>query len=141
MVFYDCIVLIEYVGAAEPASQSAREAVKQEEGEAAATIKTEDVIEHEVGQQQEQQQHQQQLVYVAKEEVGEESGVGVLEAGQPEMENGALVEPTGAEVVAIAVAAAAATTAATATDVNEDPNATYTLHELGYHSAHIIHER
>lgn len=134
-------MLIEYVGAAEPASQFAREAVKQQEGETVATIKTEDVIEHEVGQQQEQQQHQQQLVYVAKEEVGEESGVGVLEAGRPEIENGALAEPTGAEVVAIA--AAATTTAATATDdhVNEDSNATYTLHELGYHSAHIIHER
>jgi len=133
-------VLIEYVGAAEPTSQSAREAVKQEEGE--ATIKTEDVIEHEVGQQQEQQQHQQQLVYVAKEEIGEESGVGVLEAGQPGMENGALVEPTGAEVAIAVAAAAATTTAAGANDhVNEDPNATYTLHELGYHSAHMIHER
>lgn len=133
-------MLIEYAGATEPTSQSAREAVKQEKGEAVATIKSENVIEHEVGQQQEQQQHQQQLVYVAKEEVGEETGVGVLEAGQPEMENGALVEPTGAEVVSIAVAAAAITTA-TDDHVNEDPNATYTLHELGYHSAHIIHER
>ncbi|KAL6255434.1 hypothetical protein P5V15_013769 [Pogonomyrmex californicus] len=136
-------VLIGYVGATESTSQSTREAiVKQEEGKAVAVtaIKSEDVIGHEVGQQQEQeQQHQQQLAFVATEEVGEEeSGVGVLEAGQPEMENGAMVESTGAEAVAIAVAAVAAV--ATDDHTNEDPNATYTLHELDYHPTHIIHE-
>ncbi|XP_039306205.1 box A-binding factor isoform X2 [Solenopsis invicta] len=137
-------VLIGYVGATEPTSQSTREAiVKEEEGKAVATaIKSEDVIGHEVGQQQEQQQQQQQqqqqLAFVATGEAGEEnSGVGVLEAGQPEMENGAMVEPTGAEAVAIAVAAVAA---AADDHANEDPNTTYTLHELDYHSTHIIHE-
>lgn len=145
-------MLIEYVGAAEPASQSSREAVvKQEEGKAVTAIKCEDVIENEVDRQQEQeqeQQHQQQqqqqqqlATYVANEETGEESGVGVLEAGQPEMENGVMVQPTGAEAVAIAVAAVAAV--ANNAHADEDPNATYTLHELGYHHhpAHIIHER
>ncbi|XP_018308709.1 box A-binding factor isoform X3 [Mycetomoellerius zeteki] len=138
-------VLIGYVGATEPASQSTREAiVKQEEGDkavAVTAIKSEDVIGHEVGQQQEQQQQQQQqqqLAFVATEETEEEdSGVGVLEAGQPEMENGAMVEPTGAEAVAIAVAAVAA---AADDHANEDPNTTYTLHELDYHPTHIIHE-
>ncbi|XP_012061619.1 PREDICTED: box A-binding factor-like [Atta cephalotes] len=138
-------ILIGYVGATESASQSTREAiVKQEEGDkavAATAIKSEDVIGHEVGQQQEQhqqQQHQQQLAFVATEETEEEdSGVGVLEAGQPEMENGAMVEPTGAEAVAIAVAAVAA---ATDDHANEDPNTAYTLHELDYHPTHIIHE-
>lgn len=107
---------------------------------AATAIKSEDVIGHEVGQQQEQQQQQQQqLAFVATgEETGEEdNGVGVLEAGQPEMENGAIVEPTGAEAVAIAVAAVAAA----ADDHAEDSNTTYTLHELDYHPTHIIHER
>lgn len=120
----------------ETTSQSKEAIVKQEaeEEKAAVAIKSEDVIKHDVGQEQ----HPQQLVYVAKEEVGEESGVGVLEAGQPEMENGALVEPTGAEAVAIAVATVAA---AVNNHADEDPNATYTLHELGYHPAHIIHER
>ncbi|XP_072763979.1 uncharacterized protein [Anoplolepis gracilipes] len=140
-------LLIEYVGATEPTSQSTREAVvKQEEGKAVTAIKSEDVIENEVDRQQEQeqeqaqeQQQQQQLAtYVANEETGEESGVGVLEAGQPEMENGVMVQPTGAEAVAIAVAAVAAV--ANDGHADEDPNTTYTLHELGYHSAHIIHE-
>lgn len=143
-LFDGYIVLIGYVGATEPASQSTREAiVKQEEGSkavAATAIKSEDVIEHEVGQQQEQQQQQQQqLAFVATGETEEEdSGVGVLEAGQPEMENGAMVEPTGAEAVAIAVAAVAA---AADDHANEDTNTTYTLHELDYHPTHIIHER
>lgn len=143
MIRLTVIVLIGYVGATEPASQSAREAiVKREEGgkaAAATAIKSEDVIGHEVGQQQEQQQQQQQqLAFVATGEAGEEgSGVGVLEAGQPEMENGAIVEPTGAEAVAIAVAAVAAV----ADDHAEDPNTAYTLHELDYHPTHIIHER
>lgn len=146
-------MLIEYVGAAEPASQSSSRVavVKQEEGKAVTAIKCEDVIENEVDRQQEQeqeqqhhqqQQQQQQLAtYVANEETGEESGVGVLEAGQPEMENGVMVQPTGAEAVAIAVAAVAAV--ANNAHAGEDPNATYTLHELGYHHhpAHIIHER
>ncbi|XP_011687832.1 PREDICTED: box A-binding factor-like isoform X2 [Wasmannia auropunctata] len=131
-------VLIGYVGATESASQSTREAiVKQEEGvKAVATtaIKSEDVIEHEVGQEQQQQQ---QLAFATGETEEEDSGVGVLEAGQPEMENGAMVEPTGAEAVAIAVAAVAA---ATDDHANEDPNTTYTLHELDYHPTHIIHE-
>lgn len=136
----DCTVLIEYVGDVQPASQTIREPVaKQEEGE---LIKNEDVIEHEVGQQQEQQQQQaqqqqQQMAYVPNsEEVGEENGVGVLEAGQPEMENGAMVEPSGVEAVAIAVAAATADN-----HVDQDPNVTYTLHDLGYHPAQIIHDR
>ncbi|XP_071560894.1 uncharacterized protein [Temnothorax nylanderi] len=137
-------VLIGYVGATEPASQSTREAIikQEEEGKAVATtaIKSEDVIGHEVGQQeqQQQQQQQQQLAFVTTGEAGEEdSGVGVLEAGQPEMENGAMVEPTGAEAVAIAVAAVAA---AADDHANEDPNTTYTLHELDYQPTHIIHE-
>lgn len=133
--------LLDYVeGTAESTSQTAREAViRQEEGEAttaatvaAVPIKSEDVIEHEVDQRQEQQQQQQQqrqLAYVASEEIGKES-VGVLKAGQPEMENGAIVESTGG-AVAIAVAAAAG-------DHVEDPNAIYTLHQLGYHAASII---
>ncbi|XP_014478946.1 PREDICTED: box A-binding factor-like isoform X2 [Dinoponera quadriceps] len=133
-------MLLDYVeGAAEPTSQIAREAVIEcEEREAAAaatvTIKSEDVIEHGVEQRQEQQQQQQrQLAYVASEEAGKES-VGVLKAGQPEMENGAIVAAsTGAEAVAIAVAAATA-----AGDHTEDPSATYTLHQLGYHAANII---
>jgi len=138
----DCAVLIEYVGDVEPASQTIREPVaKPEEGE---VIKNEDVIEREAAsqqqeqQQQQAQQQQQQLAsYVRNsEEVGEENGVGVLEAGQPEMENGAMVEPSGVEAVAIAVAAA------TADDhVDQDPNVTYTLHDLGYHPAQIIHEK
>lgn len=150
--FDNYIVLIGYVGASEPTSQSTREAIvkQEEEGKAVATtIKSEDVIGHEVGQQEQQQQQQQQrrqrqqqqqqLAFVAAGEAGEEnSGVGVLEAGQPEMENGAMVEPTGAEAVAIAVAAVAA---AADDHANEDPNATYTLHELDYHPAHMIHER
>jgi len=118
-------------------SQSTREAiVKREEGGkvvAATAIKNEDVIGHEVGQEQQQQQ-QQQLAFVATGETEEEdSGVGVLEAGQPEMENGAMVEPT--EAVAIAVAAVADDR------TNEDSSTTYTLHELDYHPTHIIHER
>ncbi|XP_020287621.1 box A-binding factor-like isoform X2 [Pseudomyrmex gracilis] len=120
-------------------SQSAKEAIVKQEMEeekaavVVAAIKSEDVIKHDVGQE-----HPQQLVYVAKEEIGEESGVGVLEeAGQPEMENGALVEPTGVEAVAIAVATVAA---AVNNHADDDPNATYTLHELGYHPAHMIHE-
>lgn len=133
--------MIGYVGATEPASQSTREAIvkQEEEGKAVATtIKTEDVIGHEVGHQ-EQQQQQQQLAFVATREAGEEnSGVGVLEAGQPEMENGAMVEPTGAEAVAIAVAAVAA---GADNHANEDSNTTYTLHELDYHPTHIIQER
>lgn len=122
----------EYVET-EATSQSTKEAiVKQEvEEEKAAVvvaIKSENVIKHDG------QEHPQQLVYVAKEEVGEESGVGVLEAGQSEMENGVLVEPTGVEAVAIAVATVAA---AVNNHADEDPNATYTLHELGYHPAHM----
>jgi len=129
--------LIGYVEATEPVSQSTREAiVKREEGGkvvAATAIKNEDVIGHEVGQEQQQQQ-QQQLAFVATGETEEEdSGVGVLEAGQPEMENGAMVEPT--EAVAIAVAAVADDR------TNEDSSTTYTLHELDYHPTHIIHER
>lgn len=131
-------MLLDYVeGIVEPTSQTAREAViKREEGEATAaavTIKTEDVIEHEVDQQQQQQQQQRQseqqrqLAYVASEEAGKES-VGVLKAGQPEMENGAIVESAGA--VAIAVAAAG--------DRADDPSATYTLQQLDYHAANII---
>lgn len=134
-----CVVLIEYVGAAEAASREA--VVKQEEGKATMAIKSEDVIESEADQEQEQEQQQQQQLtaYVSNEETGEESGVGVLEAGQPEMENGVMVQPTGAEAVAIAVAAVAAVANDARSD--EDPNATYTLHELGYHPAHMIHER
>ncbi|XP_070165203.1 box A-binding factor isoform X3 [Polyergus mexicanus] len=134
-------LLIEYVGAAEPES---REAVVKEEGKTVMAIKSEDVIENEVERQQEQEQEQQQqqqqqlAAYVANEESGEESGVGVLEAGQPEMENGVMIQPTGAEAVAIAVAAVAAV--ANDGHVDEDPNATYTLHELGYHPAHMIHQ-
>lgn len=138
-------MLIEYVGATEP--ESTREAVvkQEEEGQAVTAIKSEDVIENEVERQQEQEQEQQQqqqqqlATYVANEETGEESGVGVLEAGQPEMENGVMIQPTGAEAVAIAVAAVAAV--ANDGHADEDPNATYTLHELGYHPAHIIHQR
>ncbi|XP_011332333.1 box A-binding factor isoform X2 [Ooceraea biroi] len=134
-------LLIEYVGAMEPASQTVREPVIKQEEEGEVIKNNEDVIEHEVGQQQEQQQQQaqqqqQQLPYVPNsEEVGEENGVGVLEAGQPEMENGAMVEPSGVEAVAIAVAAATADN-----PVDQDPNVTYTLHDLGYHPAQIIHE-
>ncbi|XP_015587192.1 box A-binding factor isoform X2 [Cephus cinctus] len=81
------------------------------------------------GVEERQQHQQQQLNYAGADEGG--NGVGVLEAGQPEMENGALVESTGAETVAIPVR----------TEHEEDASATYTLHQLGYHSGHIIHER
>ncbi|XP_063978767.1 box A-binding factor-like isoform X2 [Diachasmimorpha longicaudata] len=77
--------------------------------------------------QQQQQEHE--LEYA---EDGGES-VGVLEAVRPEIENGALVEPSAPEPVAISLVAP---------EHGDDGNNEYTLHQLGYHSGHhIIHDR
>ncbi|XP_011296858.1 box A-binding factor isoform X2 [Fopius arisanus] len=92
------------------------------------TIKTES--EHEqVSNSCLRQQQEHELDY------GDDGGdsVGVLEAVRPEIENGALVEPTAPEPVAISLV------------IPEHQHTTttgYTLHQLGYHSSHhIIHER
>ncbi|XP_043469552.1 box A-binding factor-like isoform X2 [Leptopilina heterotoma] len=82
-----------------------------------------------------QQQQQQQIGYSSAEEGGD--GVGVLEAGQPEIENGGLVEGT-------VVESGAAPVVASVTDLDDNTNLTsYTLiRQLGYHSTQqIIHER
>ncbi|XP_051160725.1 box A-binding factor-like isoform X3 [Leptopilina boulardi] len=81
-------------------------------------------------------QHQQQIGYSSAAEEGGD-GVGVLEAGQPETENGGLVEATVVESVAAPVVASV-------TDLEDNTNLTsYTLiRQLGYHpTQHIIHER
>lgn len=138
-------MLIEYVEpTGEPVSQTTSGGeetaiVKQDREEemvavTRAAIKTENVIEHhgllQKQQQQQRQRQQQQLAYVTtSEETGEESGVGVLGAGQQEIENGVMVESTGADAVAIAV------------DHIDEPHTTYTLQQLSYHPSHIIHER
>lgn len=111
------------------------EAVEGDEEAGDVTIKTENNVEHEavLRQQHQQQQQQPQLEtagYASSVDEGGD-GVGVLEAGRPEMENGVLVEPSVAEAVAITVGA----------DHEGDPNAAYTLHELGYTTHHIIHDR
>ena len=99
------------------------------------TIKTENNVEHEVVLQQQHHQQQQQHLGTTEYTSGPDEGgdgVGVLEAGRPEMENGVLVEPASVvEALAMTVA----------TDHEDDPNSTYTLHELGYTTHHIIHDR
>ncbi|XP_033221304.1 box A-binding factor-like isoform X2 [Belonocnema kinseyi] len=129
-------VLVEYVaGSLEQMTHSVRQPV----GEAAdlaggniEAIKNESNAEHIVVRQL--QQHHQQLGYSSAEEGGD--GVGVLGAGQPETENGGLVEPTVVEPVAAPIVASV-------TDHEDNNNLTsYTLRQLGYHPVHqIIHDR
>ncbi|XP_012274501.2 siderophore biosynthesis regulatory protein URBS1 [Orussus abietinus] len=121
---------------AQRAREDAEEGVNSEGG--GRPIKSENVTEHEVGQPQERpqrerhQQHpqHQQLGYVVVDEEGD--AVGVLEAGRPEMENGGLVEPSDTEAIGISVRPAP----------EDDPETTYTLHQMGYHQVEeIIQER
>ncbi|XP_015112412.1 uncharacterized protein LOC107038045 isoform X2 [Diachasma alloeum] len=75
--------------------------------------------------------HQQEHELDYAEDGGE--SVGVLEAVRPEIENGALGEPSAPEPVAISLVVP---------EHGDDGNNGYTLHQLGYHSGHhIIHER
>lgn len=114
-------------------SQTGREAVVEgirlEVGGGSPVMKNE-MGNHEILQLREQQQQQQQLGYIVKEEGGDD--VGVLEAGHSEIENGVMLEPTGAEVITLNVA----------TNHQDGPNPSYTLHQLGYQEEHhIIHDR
>lgn len=97
------------------------------------TIKSENNAEHEVGlgHQHHQLQQQNAATGYASSVDGGGDGVGVLEAGRPEMKNGVLVESNVNEAVDLNVPA----------DPEDDPNTTYTLHQLGYSTQHIIHER
>lgn len=107
-------------------SQTGREAVVEsirlEVGRGSPAMKNE-MGNHEILQLREQQQ---QLEYIVKEEGGDD--VGVLEAGHSEIENGVMLEPTGAEVITLNVS----------TSHQDGPNPSYTLHQLGYQEEHHI---
>ena len=137
MIVYFSPVLDEYVEVSmEQTTESGRQPVVEAVefvGETSEILKNESKAEHNVVEQL-QQHHQQQLEYLSAEEGGD--GVGVLEAGQPETENGGLDEPTVVESVATPVIAAVA-------DHQDNTNLnSYTFRHLGYHPTHeIIHDR
>ena len=129
-------MLVEYVeGSLEQTTQSVRQPVVDAVELAGKNL----TMKHESNEEQivvrQLQQHHQQLGYSSPEEGGD--GVGVLEAGQPETENGGLVEPTVVESVATPVLASV-------TDHEDNANLTsYNLiRQLEYHPAgQIIYER
>ncbi|XP_043283900.1 box A-binding factor-like isoform X2 [Venturia canescens] len=96
-------------------------------------IKTENIIEHEVvlGHQRHQQHQQNPTIGYASSLDEGGDGVGVLEAGRPEMKNGVLVESNVEQSVDLNVPP----------DPEDDSNSTYTLHQLGYATHHIMHDR
>lgn len=81
-------------------------------------------------QHQQQQQQQQQLGYGKRETDEGGDAVGVLEAGQQEIENGAIVKSSSIEAVAITVSS----------NHGNDASATYELHSLDYHDP-VLRER
>ncbi|XP_054014284.1 box A-binding factor-like isoform X2 [Hylaeus anthracinus] len=95
-----------------------------EDGDGSAPSRSTDPDSELLRQQQllERQQQRRQSAYEKPETEGGGDGVGVLEAGQQEIENGAFPTPGTADAVAIPVSV----------DHGNDISATYDLHPLGY---------
>lgn len=131
--------LIEYIedGTSEYGIERDREAVAEtadpegEKGEPRTPSRSENSEDSEVVGQQ-QFRPQQQLAYGKRESVEGGDDVGVLEAGQQELENGAIVEPGSDEPVVLAVSV----------DHETDASAAYSLHPLSYEpDSSVLRER
>lgn len=102
---------------------------KEQRGGARTPIRSEVVTGGKLVREREQQQRQQrqqrrQLAYERRGSVEGVDDVGVLEAGQQETENGAIVEPGTAAAESLAITASV--------DHENGASSTYDLHPLDY---------